>query len=215
MARDFAKADVVINNVQRVIGTYHAPFATTLFFDIGDEFDTLVTPLLTGVWHVDGVDQLEMFYYWTSTDDGDGLIEPSFYITENTELSDEIPRNYNKTPTNGGPERAEGDKVYNALRNKLKEEMDKYVAAEQAAVEAQRLANQWVAGETAPANIQTLKAYRNDALLLSDWTQIPDSPLSDDKKTEWANYRQAMRDLPGQQADPYNPDNFTGWPSKP
>lgn len=215
MARDFAKADVVINNVQRVIGTYHAPFATTLFFEIGDEFDTLVTPLLTGVWHIDGVDQLEMFYYWSPTDDGDGLIEPSFYVTENTDLSGDIPRNYNKTPTNGGPERIEADKVYNALRNKLQEEKDKYVAAEQAAVEAQRLANQWVAGETAPANMPTLKAYRNDALLLCDWTQLPDSPLSDEKKTEWANYRQAMRDLPGQQADPYNPDNFTGWPSKP
>ena len=37
MARDFAKCDVVINNVQKVIGTYHAPYGTTLFFEITEE----------------------------------------------------------------------------------------------------------------------------------------------------------------------------------
>ena len=30
----------------------------------------------------------------------------------------------------------------------------------------------------------------------SDWTQLPDSPLSAEKKAEWAAYRQALRDLP-------------------
>ena len=30
----------------------------------------------------------------------------------------------------------------------------------------------------------------------SDWTQMTDSPLSDEKKAEWAVYRQALRDLP-------------------
>ena len=29
----------------------------------------------------------------------------------------------------------------------------------------------------------------------SDWTQVPDSPLSDSKKAEWATYRQALRDM--------------------
>lgn len=41
----------------------------------------------------------------------------------------------------------------------------------------------------------TLKTQRNMALLESDWTQLPDSPLSDDKKLEWAKYRQALRDF--------------------
>tara|TARA_B100001059_G_scaffold222750_1_gene247001 strand:+ start:739 stop:1023 length:285 start_codon:yes stop_codon:yes gene_type:complete len=37
---------------------------------------------------------------------------------------------------------------------------------------------------------------RNQLLADSDWTQMPDSPLSSDKKTEWATYRTALRDLP-------------------
>jgi len=37
---------------------------------------------------------------------------------------------------------------------------------------------------------------RNSLLLDTDWTQMTDSPLTSEKKTEWANYRQALRDLP-------------------
>ena len=37
---------------------------------------------------------------------------------------------------------------------------------------------------------------RNNKLIASDWTQLPDSPLSAEKKAEWAAYRQALRDLP-------------------
>ena len=29
----------------------------------------------------------------------------------------------------------------------------------------------------------------------SDWTQLPDAPLTTTKKAEWATYRQAIRDL--------------------
>tara|TARA_R100001443_G_scaffold117148_1_gene140156 strand:+ start:8702 stop:9013 length:312 start_codon:yes stop_codon:yes gene_type:complete len=37
---------------------------------------------------------------------------------------------------------------------------------------------------------------RNELLTSSDWTQMPDSPLTDEAKTSWATYRQALRDLP-------------------
>ena len=37
---------------------------------------------------------------------------------------------------------------------------------------------------------------RNRRLANCDWTQGNDSPLTSDKKTEWATYRQALRDLP-------------------
>ena len=37
---------------------------------------------------------------------------------------------------------------------------------------------------------------RNDLLYGSDWTQSPDSPLTDEKKKEWQTYRQALRDMP-------------------
>ena len=36
----------------------------------------------------------------------------------------------------------------------------------------------------------------NYKLTASDWTQLPDAPLSDSKKAEWATYRQALRDIP-------------------
>jgi len=38
---------------------------------------------------------------------------------------------------------------------------------------------------------------RRDALVSqTDWTQMPDSPLSAEKKAEFAAYRQALRDIP-------------------
>jgi len=41
-----------------------------------------------------------------------------------------------------------------------------------------------------------LRLLRDEALSSSDWTQMPDSPLSADDKTAWANYRTYLRDLP-------------------
>ena len=46
-----------------------------------------------------------------------------------------------------------------------------------------------------------VRATRNHLLNQSDWTQLPDSPLSTAQKTAWAGYRQALRDIT-QQADP-------------
>lgn len=39
-------------------------------------------------------------------------------------------------------------------------------------------------------------AQRNSLLAASDWTQLPDSPLSDEEKTAWSEYRQQLRDMP-------------------
>lgn len=36
---------------------------------------------------------------------------------------------------------------------------------------------------------------RNLRLQGSDWTQFPDSPLTEEEKAEWAVYRQALRDI--------------------
>ena len=41
-----------------------------------------------------------------------------------------------------------------------------------------------------------VRANRDVLLDACDWTQVADSPLSDSKTTEWATYRQALRDLP-------------------
>lgn len=41
-----------------------------------------------------------------------------------------------------------------------------------------------------------IRAERGYLLKDSDWTQMPDSPLTATKKQEWATYRQQLRDLP-------------------
>ena len=43
--------------------------------------------------------------------------------------------------------------------------------------------------------ISTFREERNLKLLLSDWTQMDSSPLSSEKKSEWASYRQALREM--------------------
>ena len=48
-----------------------------------------------------------------------------------------------------------------------------------------------------------MRDKRRRKLILSDWTQLPDSPLNDSKKAEWVTYRQALRDL----------TKHTNWPN--
>lgn len=59
-----------------------------------------------------------------------------------------------------------------------------------------------------------LRNYRGAMLDSSDWTQTPDSPLSDTKKQEWQTYRQALRDLPAAYTDIESVDEVT-WPTTP
>lgn len=58
--------------------------------------------------------------------------------------------------------------------------------------------------------LTTIRSDRDELLKECDWTQTADSPLSSDKKTEWATYRQSLRDVPAQ-SDVYN----ITWPTKP
>ena len=75
----------------------------------------------------------------------------------------------------------EGDWVYTVtVRNKTPEETAADIASKAA----------------------NLRAARDRALTACDWTQIPDSPLSAEKKSEWATYRQALRDLPNAEGFP-------------
>ena len=43
--------------------------------------------------------------------------------------------------------------------------------------------------------MDAVRHHRDMLLMESDWTQMPDSPLSDSKKAEWATYRQKLRDI--------------------
>ena len=58
---------------------------------------------------------------------------------------------------------------------------------------------------------EDLRIRRNKKLTDCDWTQGNDTPLSNSKKTEWATYRQALRDLPDNTSDSSDPT----WPSEP
>ncbi|WP_082603516.1 tail fiber assembly protein [Flavobacterium sp. Root901] len=64
--------------------------------------------------------------------------------------------------------------------------------------------------ETQDTILENLRTTRNTLLTDSDWTQLEDSPLSEEKKTEWKNYRQKLRDLT-------NLDDLTSifWPTQP
>ena len=57
----------------------------------------------------------------------------------------------------------------------------------------------------------SVRAERDQKLTASDWTQMADSPLASDKKTEWATYRQSLRDLPTASGFPHT----MTWPTEP
>ena len=54
---------------------------------------------------------------------------------------------------------------------------------------------------------------RNLLLTESDWTQANDSPLNDEKKTEWATYRTSLRNLTSHSNWPRLEES--DWPTKP
>lgn len=51
------------------------------------------------------------------------------------------------------------------------------------------------------------RQIRNIKLKRCDWTQAVDSPLSDEKKAEWATYRQQLRDLPSKITPKFLPNS--------
>ena len=59
-----------------------------------------------------------------------------------------------------------------------------------------------------------IRYVRNGLLQECDWTQASDSPLSDSKKTEWATYRQKLRDLPSKYKDDDSVSDVV-WPTMP
>lgn len=47
-----------------------------------------------------------------------------------------------------------------------------------------------------PVDMDSVRARRDTLLRFSDWTQVPDAPLTDKKREAWREYRAALRDLP-------------------
>lgn len=59
----------------------------------------------------------------------------------------------------------------------------------------------------------TTRILRNNLLSSSDFSQLPDSPLTEEQKQAWAEYRQQLRDYPSTIVDPLNPPPFPTKPS--
>ena len=73
---------------------------------------------------------------------------------------------------------------------------------------------------------QVIKEKRDARLSSCDWTALSDVDLSTSKKTEWATYRQALRDIPNNlrghsdyvsdsDTNPFEDLGTWGWPTKP
>lgn len=62
--------------------------------------------------------------------------------------------------------------------------------------------------------LTAVRAQRDCRLKESDWTQMPDTALSDESKALWADYRQALRNLPAANPNIESLD-LVVWPSVP
>ena len=76
----------------------------------------------------------------------------------------------------------------------------------------------WKSNETWEFNSaafwEKVREDRTWKIFQTDWTQLPDSPLSDSKKAEWAEYRTALRDVPSNNESATRLDDIV-WPDKP
>jgi len=70
----------------------------------------------------------------------------------------------------------------------------------------------WVTGES--EIIDFVRNQRGIYLINSDWTQSADSPLTTEKKAEWAAYRQALRDVPANNSEVTDLNDII-WPTSP
>jgi hypothetical protein len=68
----------------------------------------------------------------------------------------------------------------------------------------------WIDTRTTETQLELIRNTRNFLLAQSDWTMLPDIPMSSDKKAEWVAYRQELRNVTLQ------PDLFNiVWPTPP
>lgn len=62
----------------------------------------------------------------------------------------------------------------------------------------------------AEAQWEVVRTERNKLIASTDWTQLPDAPLTNTETANWGSYRQALRDITTQ-SDPFN----IQWPIAP
>ena len=79
--------------------------------------------------------------------------------------------------------------------------------------EAARDAEEQAWADGADDRAAAASRVKNQLLADSDWTQMNDSPLTDEVKTSWATYRTALRDLTTHENWPNLED--ADWPTEP
>tara|TARA_R100001530_G_scaffold47034_1_gene35345 strand:- start:69 stop:350 length:282 start_codon:yes stop_codon:yes gene_type:complete len=91
-----------------------------------------------------------------------------------------------------------------ALYKMVDNERIKLTAEEEAELEQLR--------QEADLDFTMVRADRNAKLMTTDWTQLADAPVTEAKKTEWATYRQELRDYPAQAS---KVSELPSWPNEP
>lgn len=56
--------------------------------------------------------------------------------------------------------------------------------------------------------MNTIRSIRNNKLLMSDFSQLPDVPFTEIQRAAWVDYRQELRDYMSLVTDPFNPPQF-------
>jgi hypothetical protein len=93
-------------------------------------------------------------------------------------------------------EKESNENNFENLYNQALEQIAKMLESEK---RAEILLNLSVPSEEVPHILtiaKWIREHRNKLLAESDWTQMPDSPLDNETKKQWQNYRKALRDLP-------------------
>lgn len=89
-------------------------------------------------------------------------------------------------------EQSEIDNLYDKLVEKYIEFRDLNDVTLEGKLSAQFAADEYT-------NWTKITLVRNFLLMDSDWTQLNDSPLTDDEKAQWVTYRTKLRNLPQEQ----------------
>lgn len=63
-------------------------------------------------------------------------------------------------------------------------------------IDAAHTHNPFTQEEIDANELAIVKSNRNNLLNQSDWTQLPNNPLTTEKQEEWNVYRQKLRDIP-------------------
>jgi len=66
----------------------------------------------------------------------------------------------------------------------------------------------WTAPSPKLVFVEELREERDKRLTASDFSQLPDTPLTEEARTTWRSYRQSLRDLP----ENYIPVESPEWP---